>query len=436
MAGVARIWPRAGLWRHGDFLRLWSAETISQVGSQVSNLALPLVAILILHASAFEVALLATLVFLPWLLFSLPAGVWVDRLRRRPILVAADLGRAALLASIPIAYALDGLTLWQLYAVTFAVGTLTVFFDVAYQSYLPSLVSREQLVEGNSKLEVSRSAAQIAGPGLAGTLVDLATAPAAILVDALSFLASALFLFRIRRPEERVVRDGERPRGMLPELGEGLRFVFRNPLLRAMAASTAMFNFFNSVMGAVVIVYFVRRLDLSPAVIGFVLTAGNVGFLAGALLTSRVSRWLGVGPAIVLGSAGGIAIVLIPFAPENDPIPFLLAAEVGATFGVAIYNILAVSLRQGLAPARIQGRMNAVMRFLVWGVIPLGTLSGGGLASWFDLKTAVWVGAVGNAFAFVPLLLSPLRSRRAAPEPDLDTLPAAVPQPAVSAVER
>jgi len=418
----ARLWPQGGLWRHPDFLRLWSAETISQVGTQVSNLALPLVAIVTLDATAFEVAALGTVVFLPWLLFSLPAGVWVDRLRRRPILVVADLGRGVLLASVPVAWALDALTLWQLYAVGFGTGVLTVFFDVAYQSYLPALVDRDRLVEGNSKLEVSRSAAQIAGPGLGGALVAAVTAPAAIFLDAVSFLASALFLGRIRRRETRIEHDGSR-RSMRAELGEGLRFVLGQPLLRAMAASTALFNFFNCVLGSVVLVYLVRGLDLSPAVIGVVLMAGNVGFLVGALLASRFSRWLGLGPAIVLGSACGIAILLIPLAPASRPIPFLLAAELVATFGVAIYNILALSLRQSIAPPRIHGRMNAVMRFVVWGVIPLGTLLGGTLASTFDLKTAIWIGAIGNAFAFAPLVLSPVRWLRETPEPLPDSPP-------------
>jgi len=422
----ARLWPQGGLWRHRDFLRLWSAETISQVGTQVSNLALPLVAIVTLDATAFEVAALGTVVFLPWLLFSLPAGVWVDRLRRRPILVVADLGRGVLLASVPVAWALDALTLWQLYAVGFGTGVLTVFFDVAYQSYLPALVDRDRLVEGNSKLEVSRSAAQIAGPGLAGALVAAVTAPAAIFLDAVSFLASALFLGRIRRRETRIEHDGSR-RSMRVELGEGLRFVLGQPLLRAMAASTALFNFFNCVLGSVVLVYLVRGLDLSPAVIGVVLMAGNVGFLVGALLASRFSRWLGLGPAIVLGSACGIAILLIPLAPASRPIPFLLAAELVATFGVAIYNILALSLRQSIAPPRIHGRMNAVMRFVVWGVIPLGTLLGGTLASTFDLKTAIWIGAIGNAFAFAPLVLSPVRWLRETPEPLPDSPPPLAP---------
>ena len=205
-----RIWPKGGLWRHPDFLKLWSAETISQVGSQVTGLALPLVAIVTLDVSAFEVALLGVVEFAPFILISLPAGVWVDRLPRRPILIVGDLGRAALLASIPIAYAFDALTIWQLYLVGFLFGVLTVFFDVAYQSYLPSLVSRDQLVDGNSKLEISRSGAQLAGPALAGVLIQALKAPIAILIDAISFIASGLFVLRIRKREKAPERENGR----------------------------------------------------------------------------------------------------------------------------------------------------------------------------------------------------------------------------------
>ncbi len=197
------LWPTGGLWRHGDFLKLWSAETISQFGSQVGGLALPLVAILVLDASTFEVAALTTVEFLPFILFTLPAGVWVDRLPRRPILIAGDFGRAVLLLTVPIAYVADVLTLEQLFVVGFLVGIFQVFFDVAYMSYLPALVERDQIIEGNSKFEVSRSAAQVGGPGLGGVLVEVFTAPYAVLLDALSFLASGLFIFGIRKEEPR-----------------------------------------------------------------------------------------------------------------------------------------------------------------------------------------------------------------------------------------
>src|SRR5829696_4946561 len=333
-----------GLWLHRDFRNLWAAETISQFGSQVSALALPLVAVITLEASAFEVALLAVVEFAPFILISLPAGVWVDRMRRKPILVTADLGRALLLTSVPIAYGLDVLTIWQLYGVGFAFGVLTVFFDVSYQSYLPSLVARDALVEGNSKLEVSRSAAQLSGPGLAGLLVEAFKAPGAVLVDAISFFASAFYLLRIKA-EERSPTRAERKAGpgMKEEVKEGLRWVLGNRYLRWIAASTATFNFFANIIFSVYLVFAVRELELRPGVIGVV-------------------------------AAVSISLLLLAAAPTSNPIPFLVAAQAISSMGIPIYNITQVSFRQAITPERLQGRMNSVMRFIVWGVMPLGAL--------------------------------------------------------------
>ena len=268
---------RTSLWRHRDFMRLWSAETISQVGSQVTLLALPLAAILILDATAFEVGALSSIEFAPFLLVGLPAGVWVDRLRRRPILIAGDLGRAVVLASLPIAYWLDALTMPHLYAAAFLTGIFTVFFDVAYQSYLPSIVERGQLTEGNAKLEISRSGAQLAGPGIAGALVEVLTAPVAIAVDAVSFLGSALFVARIRRPEPEVPASPaeDRPR-MRSQIMEGLRYVLGHPLLRPIAACTAVSNLFSAMVTAILILFAVRELGLTAGMIGIALGIGNV----------------------------------------------------------------------------------------------------------------------------------------------------------------
>ncbi len=422
------LWPRGGLWRHSDFLKLWSAETISQVGSQVSGLAIPLVAIITLHASAFQVALLSVVEFLPFILVSLPAGVWVDRLRRRPILIIGDLGRAALLASIPIAYAFDALTIGQLYVVGFAVGVLTVFFDVAYQSYLPSLVARDQLVDGNSKLEISRSGAQLAGPALAGALIQALKAPMAVLVDALSFVASGLFVLGIRKDEElpeRTAHTAERRSpfaGMRGELSEGLRYVFGHRYLRWIAASTATFNFCGNVMGAIFLVYAVRSLDLTPGQIGLIFAIGNIGYLIGALTSNRIAARLGIGPTIVVGAAMGMAALLVPLAPMTGPIPFLIASQMIIGFGLPVYNVTQVSYRQAITPERLQGRMNSVMRFIVWGVIPLGNLLGGVIATTIDLRAAIWVGAIGMSLAVLPVLLSPVRTLRDVPEPTDDLL--------------
>jgi MFS family permease len=418
---VARLWPAGGLWRHGDFLKLWSAETISQFGSQVTGLALPLVAVITLDVSAFAVSALVVIEFAPFLLISLPAGVWVDRLPRRPILIAGDLGRAGLLASIPIAYALDALTIWQLYVVGFFVGICTVFFDVAYQSYLPSLVAREQLVEGNSKLEISRSGAQLGGPAIAGVLIEVLRAPVAILVDAISFLASGLFVLGIGKREENVPTRAERREtksSMRQELGEGLRWVLGNPYLRTIASCTATFNFFGSLMGAILIVYLVRSLDMSPSMIGLIFAIANVGYLIGALTSNRIAAKIGVGPAIIAGGLCGIAMLLVPLAPQNadDAFPYLVTAEAIVGFGVVLYNVTQVSLRQAITPERLQGRMNSVMRFIVWGVMPLGTLLGGSVATVVDLRAAIWAGAIGVSLAWVPLIIGPIWSLREVPQ--------------------
>lgn len=411
-----------GLWRHRDFLSLWGAETLSQFGSQVSFLALPLVAILVLDESAFRVAALTTAQFLPFLLFTLPAGVWVDRLRRRPILVVADVGRAAALLSVPVAHWAGVLSIWQLYGVAFVVGVCTVFFDVAYQSYLPVLVGRDQVVEGNSKLEVSRAAANIGGPGLAGGLIALVTAPFAILVDALSYVASAVLLGGIRQQEQPPARDGRR--SLRAELAEGLRYVFGHSYQRAMVGSTAIANFFGQVVFSILLVYAVRELRLSEATIGVVIAVGNLGTLAAAVTARRISDRLGVGRTIVLAAMlfgpGGL---LIAFAPQAWAVPMITLGMLVIGFGGILYNVTAISLIQAITPDRILGRANASRRFVVWGVIPFGGLAGGAIASSVGLREAMAVGAVGSVLAVIPILLSPLRSVGRMSELALDDQP-------------
>ena len=429
-----KLWPSGGLWRHPDFLKLWSAETVSQFGTMVSQLALPLAAIDVIHASAFEVAALTTAEFLPFLLVSLPAGVWVDRLPRRPILVAGDLIRAGLLASIPIAYFLDALTIWQMYGVGFGVGIATVFFDVAYQSYLPALVERDRIIDGNAKLEISRSAAQLGGPGLAGLLIGLLKAPVAILVDAISFLASALFIFSIRKPEPSV-SEREPRRKMRTELREGLSWVFRHPYLKNIAACTALFNFFGSVGFAILLVFARRELGLSPQVIGLAFMAGNIGPLIAAFTANGLTERVGVGRTIIASSViGGPTLLLVPFAPQgNAAIPFLVVAFLVGGFANVIYNVAQVSLRQAITPERIQGRMNSVMRFIVWGTIPLGSFVGGVLASQIGLKETLIVGGLGSSLAFLPVLFSPVRAIRKMPAPIAE--PPSLPDPLLSDAE-
>ena len=416
------------LWRHFDFLKLWTAATVSGLGDEISGLAIPFVAIVTLGATPLEMGLLGTLQFLPFILFTLPAGVWVDRLRRRPILIIGDVGRAALLASIPVAYVAGVLTIYQVYAVAFLVGTFTVFFDVAYQSYLPALVSRDELVEGNSKLEVSRSGVQIAGPGIGGVIIGLVSAPVAIVIDSLSFVVSALFVFLIRRHEPPVKRetaeDGTRPPGMRAEVAEGLRYVLRNRYLAPIAACTALANLFGNLAGAVLLLYVVREIELTAQVIGIAFSVANIGVLGGALLAAPIASRVGVGRTIV-GAAVLFApgTLLIAAAPQDIFLPFAIAALLIGGFGSVVYNINQVSLRQAITPERMQGRMNATMRFIVWGSIPVGTMLGGAIGTWFGLREALWVGAIGSLVAFVPPLLSPVWKLQRIPEPEGEAEP-------------
>ncbi len=413
---------RLGLWRHGDFVKLWTASTISLFGSQVSMIAIPAIAILTLKVSPFEAAMLGFFEMLPFILFALPAGVWVDRLRRRPILIAGDVGRAIALGTIPIAFAAGALTIWQLYLVGFVTGIMTVFFDVADQSYLPSLLEADQLVEGNSKLQVSVSAAQIGGQGVGGAIIALVTAPFAVLADAVSFLGSAVLIFLIRKPESAIpertaAADGSRGPGMRTEIAEGLRYVLGNRYLRHIAASTATSNLFNSLMFSIFFVYVFRTLELTPLTIGLVGGLANTGFLIGALIAGRFGRRIGVGRAIVLASAtAGSFQLLIPLAPESaTAIPFIFVSMFVVSAMVVIYNVNQLSLRQAITPERMQGRMNATMRFIVWGTMPIGIVVGGILGSTIGLHATLWVGAIGGFFAFVPVFLSPVRSLREIP---------------------
>jgi MFS family permease len=318
---------RGGLWHHLDFRRLWIGETVSQLGTMVSGLALPLVAILVVHATTFQIGVLTALESAAFLLIGLPAGAWVDRMRFRAVLIVNDLLRAAALASIPLAQLLGVLTIYQLYVVALVTGICTVFFDVAYQSYLPQLVDKELLVEGNSKLQASESVSQIAGPSLGGLLIQVLTAPYAVLLDAVSFLWSATWVASIRSRPPKPARKPDRHLGR--EIGEGLHFVLGSPLLRAIAMCTGSSNLFGAMGGAVFYVLLARELGLSAGWIGAIGSTSAIGGLVGSLVARRFAERVGQGPAIWLS----ILIIaptgfVVPFVHRDWSLGLLAAAQV------------------------------------------------------------------------------------------------------------
>jgi len=399
---------------HTGFRRLWFGQSISELGSQVTTLALPLAAVLVLHASTLQVGLLTTAGYAAFLLVGLPAGAWVDRLRRRPIMIAADLIRAVTLASIPVAYVLGVLTLGQLYAAAFIAGVASVFFDVAYMSYVPGLVGVDHVVEANAKLQVTVSLAQVGGPSAAGFLISALGAPVAFLADAASFVVSVLSLAVIREHEPPPARTESGT--MRAEVGEGVAFVTREPILRMIAGCTSTWNLFSTAIYAIVVVFLVRQVHLQASTIGLVMSAGAVGGVIGGLTASRLRARLGSARVIWVS-----AVVTAPFAlliPVTFPGPGVACFGVAAfvtSLGSVVYNVNQASFRQLLCPPRLLGRMNATVRFIVWGTIPLGGLLGGVLGGWLGDRAAIWVAAVGVTLAPAWLLVSPLRRLRDTP---------------------
>jgi MFS family permease len=406
---------RSFIWKSPDFLRLWSAGTVSDLGSQVTELALPLTAILILHATPFQIGVLGAARALPYLVVGLAAGVLVDRSRSVPLLVGTDLGRAVILGSIPIAYAVGQLHMPQLYVVAFAAGGLTVLFGVAEAATIHAVAPRQDLIDANSKMAVSNSIASVAGPGLGGVLIGALSAPVAILVDAISFLLSAAVLIGIRTTASLPKAEGPRS-GVLADVKEGLSFILRHQLLRALVATLALMNLFYSVFFTAYLLYAVRVLHLSPFVIGVIFAIAGLAGLAGAAAAPPLGTRFGVGSVIVAGvGISSLALLLIPIAPVASPIPWLVAAESMQVFGLLAFSSTQLGLRQTLTPARLQGRMTASMRFLIQALTPVGAIVGGILGSLIGLHATLWIGAVGSLLALVPLLIAKFPAMRTIP---------------------
>jgi MFS family permease len=405
--GTGSIAAGGLLRRNVDFRRLWIAGGISQVGTRVGLLALPLAAAQTAHATTFEVAVLTALQTVAFVVIGLPVGAWSDRMRRRPLLIVGDLGRAVVLATVPAATLLGVLTIWQLYAVALAAGVLTVFFDVAHQSYLPVLVGRQLLVEANGRMEANRTVAATAGPTIAGYLVQWLTAPVAVAVDAVSFAWSSAWIAAIRMPEPQPAPAAGTRLGR--QIAAGLRFVFDDPVLRAIVSCGSTAMMFYAAQDAIEILFLLRVVHLSPATIGLLFSAGGVGSVLGALCAARLTRAIGRYRALVLYVVvSGLGGLLVPLTNGGWRLGFFAVGTAVSGFCLVAYNIVQVSLRQTMCPDHLLGRMNATMRTIMWSITPLGAILGGLLGTWLGLRPTLWISAVGALLASLWLVWSPI----------------------------
>jgi predicted MFS family arabinose efflux permease len=406
------------LLRQPEFLKLWAAQSISQIGDQITYLALPLVAVLTLDASAAQMGLLVAAELMPHLLFSLMAGVWIERrANRKRLMIVADIVRAGLLVSVPLAAAFDLLTFPQLYVVGFFAGTCAVLFDISWSTLFVTVVPRRDVVDANSKLNLSRALSFVTGPSAAGFLVQALTAPVTLLVDAFSYVVSALFLGRIRPDEPPVEGDGRE--SVLQSLRSGLRFVFGDELIRPQLLCTATINLFNFVFHAIFVLYATKELGVRPAVLGLALGAGAVGGLAGALVAVRLERLFGIGPVFTLGCVlFPLPLVLVPVAAGSELVIALMlgTAEFLSSVGVMILDVTGGSLMLLRTPHRVRARMTGTFRFVNYGVRPLGALLGGGLGTAIGLQTTLWIGVLGALAGVIWLLFSPIPRLRAVVE--------------------
>lgn len=411
------------LWRR-DFRYMWAGESASLLGSQILQLALPLTAITVLNASAGQIGLLGAATYGPFLLFGLPAGMLIDRFRRRSILIFSNLGQMAAIGCIPLLAALGQLTLPRLMMAAFAAGFMRVFFMIAYRSYLPAIVPPEQLTGANARLTVSASAAEIGGPGLGGVLVQYLGGPYTLVVDAASYLASALGFTAVRQREKPVPRD---PAPLRRQVADGFRFTFTSPYLRAFLGEAASYNLFWQVVQAILVLFAVRELEMSPSTLGLVLSGGAIGALLGAVSTKRIADRIGLGRTLIAAAViGDLGPLLLPAAFKGSwAITLFAIAFFVQGFGATACNVHAISIRQIITPARLLGRTNAAYLFVALGVKPIGALIGGWLGDHIGLRGALLVGTLGLLSTSLFIIFSPIRGVRvladlAAPEPNTD----------------
>ncbi|WP_396888669.1 MFS transporter [Micromonospora reichwaldensis] len=412
--GPAGRGPLPRLLRERVFRRYWSAQTVSYFGDEISTLALPLLAVLVFEATPAEMGYLTAAALAPNLLFSLLAGAWVDRYpHKRRLMILTDLGRALLLTAVPVAYVLDLLTMPQLYLAAFAVGTLAVIFEVARGPLFVSVVGRADYVEANTLINGSRAMSLVAGPSVGGVLVQVLTAPIALVADALSYVVSAYFLVRIRPTEPAPARGG----GLA--LGAGLGFIARTPMMRALLLGTTTVNLFNFMFIALFVLYATQELGLTPGLLGAVLGAGAVGGLIGAALTGRLVRRFGVGPTLLAGFVLFPApTLLVPLAGGPTPlvVGMLFAAEFLSALGVMLLDITVGSVQTALTPEALLARVAGARRTVNYGIRPIGALIGGALGSTLGVRPALWIATAGALAGVLWVAFSPVRRLRGLPD--------------------
>jgi MFS family permease len=403
--------------RNPGFLWLWGGQGVSVFGEQFTSLAVPVLAVTLLHAVAWQMGILNAASTAAFLIVGLPAGAWVDRWLKRRVMITADIVRTLALAAIPILWYTHLLEIWQLIIVVAIVGVASVFFDVGYQSYIPLLVKPEQVGPANSTLEATAQVSRIGGPAIAGALLTIVSAPGLIIVDSLSYIVSFASLSRIHDSE--VAADPEQRRPLHTEIAEGVRFVAGQPLIRSVAGTTATSNFFSTLGMTLFPIFALRTLDIGSLGLGITLSAGSVGGLLGATLTPRIARWIGEGRVIVVSAfVCGAAFIMVPLSAllhGPSAVALLSVGEFFTMFCVLVYNITQVTLRQRLCPPRLLGRMNASIRCLVWGVMPIAALVAGWVGGAIGIVPTMWISFVGGVLAGLWVLFSPLPRMRDLP---------------------
>ncbi|MFD2474339.1 MFS transporter [Amycolatopsis silviterrae] len=399
-----------------DFVRLWASGTVSFFGTAVSTVALPLVALSVLGASTFEAGVISAAGLVAWLLLGLVAGARIERVRRRPLLIGCDVVRAVALVTIPVAYVLGILSIAQLVVVALVVGVGSVFFDIAVQTYLPSVVSRDELVAGNSRLQVSENAAKTGGPAVGGALVSAIGAPVTILVDVVSYVFSALCLVLVRKREEPPEQTPPRPVGA--RVREGLHAVLGDPVLRPLTMVAASLNFLGAGFDTLLVPYLLRGLELTPALIGVLVALGGVGGVLGSALGPAIARRFGDARAMVVTAlVGPLLSLLVPAAFGGAGLVLFAVGLIGREVCIAVYSLLARSYRQLTTPAGLLARVTASIKFLSWGVLPLGALAGGLLGQVLGNRAGMWAICLALLLTPLPLVLSGLLRKRDLGEP-------------------